>query len=176
LDKDLWDRIGEDLEKNDVPSAAHKLRRDAEYFFENICDSLKARNLPYKGDHCWELGDFAPAAISTYKEYLRKAKSNFQKMKQQDKFEELKELDRKANEIIIRSQIEQWIINENVHYNRWGEFDREDFEPVVEAFKDLFNLFTCNSCGGTIALSETKGKTPRTIVSCNCGKIFLPVQ
>lgn len=176
LDKDLWDRIREDLEKNDVPSAAHKLRRNAEYFFENICDFLRARNLRYKGDHRWELGDFAPAAISTYKGCLRKAESNFKKMEQQDKLEELEELEKKANEIITRSQIEQWIINENVHYNRWGEFNKEDFEPVVEAFKDLFNLFTCSSCGATISVSERRGKPPKTILSCKCGKIFLPIQ
>jgi recombinational DNA repair ATPase RecF len=176
LDKDLWARIKEDLDEDDVPSAAHKLRRDAEYFFENICGSLRAKNLLYRGDHRWELGEYAPAAISTYKEYLRKAKSNFQKMNQQDKLDELKEFEKRVNEIIVKSQIEQWIINENVHYNRWGEFDRKDFEPVVEAFKNLFALFSCSSCGATIAVSERKGKSPKTIVSCSCGEIFLPIK
>lgn len=175
LDKDLWDRIKEDLNKNDVPSAAHKLRRNAECFFENICDFLNAK-LPYKGHHQWELGDYAPAAISAYKEYLKKAKSNFQKMKQQDKFEELNKLEKKANEIIARSQIEQWIINENVHYNKWVESNKKDFEPVVKAFKDLFQLFSCSSCGATIALSQNKGTTPKAIVSCGCGNIFWNIE
>lgn len=175
LDKDLWARIKEDLDRDDVPSAAHKLRRDAEYFFEDICDSLSA-DLPYKGTHQWELGDYAPSAISTYKKYLKRGKSNYQKMKQQDKFKELDELEKKANEIIAKSQIEQWIINENVHYNRWGEFDKKDFEPVVEAFKNLFGLFSCSSCGATIAISQRKGQTPKTILSCNCGKIFCPIE
>ena len=175
MDKDLWDRIKEDLDKNDVPSAAHKLRRDAECFFESVCDFLGAK-LPYKGHHQWELGDFAPAAISAYKRYLRKAKSNFQKMKQEDKFKELNELETRASEIIAKSQIEQWIINENVHYNRWEEFSKKDFEPVVEAFKNLFALFTCSSCGATIAISESKGETPKTILSCNCGKIFWNIE
>jgi|SRR3972149_8087396 len=175
LDKDLWDTIKEDLEKDDVPSAAHKLRRNAECFFENICDFLNAK-LPYKGDHQWELGDFAPAAISAYKEYLKKAKTNFQKMKQQDKFEELNELDKKANDIIGKSQIEQWIVNENVHYSKWDEYSKNDFEPVVETFKDLFSLFTCSSCGATMTISQSKGDTSKTIVSCGCGKIFWNVQ
>ena len=176
LDKDLWDRIKEDLDKNDVPSAAHKLRRDAEFFFENICDFLSAEHLPYKGDHQWELGDYARAAISTYKGYIKKAKSNFQKMKQKDKFEKLNKFEKKANEIIAKSQIEQWIINENVHYNRWEEFTKKDFEPVVKAFKNLFDLFTCSSCGATIAISRRKGETSKTIVSCNCGKIFWNIE
>jgi len=170
MDKDLWDRIGEDLSKNDVPSAAHKLRRNSECFFENMCDFLKAK-IDYDGSHRWELGDFAPATISAYKKYLRRGMVNFEKMEQQDKVKELSELEKVANEIIARSQIEQWIINENVHYNRWEEFNKNDFEPVVKAFKDLFGLFTCSSCGAEIEIDKSKTK-----VSCNCGKIFWNVQ
>jgi len=170
MDKDLWDRIKEDLDNDRIPSAAHKLRRNAEYFFENMCDFLKAP-LEYEGSHRWELGSYAPAAISTYKRYLKKAKSNFQKMKQAEKFTELSEFEKRVNEIIDKSQIEQWIINENVHYNRWEEFSRNDFEPVVEAFKDLFGLFTCSSCGASIEINKSKTK-----VSCSCGKIFWNVQ
>ncbi|MCJ7632095.1 chromosome segregation protein SMC, partial [Candidatus Bathyarchaeota archaeon] len=175
LDKDLWTRIKEDLNKNDVPSAAHKLRRNAEYFFENVCDFLGA-DIRYKGDHQWEFGNYAQSAISVYKKYLRRGKLNYQKMKQPEKAKELEELEKKATEIITRSQIEQWIINENVHYNKWGEFDKRDFEPVVEAFSDLFGLFSCSSCGATIAVSQRKEGTPKTIVSCSCGKIFWPIE
>jgi len=175
LEKDLWDRIEEDLKKNDVPSAAHKLRYNAECYFEHTCDFLNAR-VPYKGHHQWELGDFAPATISIYKEYLKKAKNNFQKMKQLDRVEELNSLEKKANDIINKSQVEQWIVNENVHYNRWETFTREDFRPVVEAFKDLFGLFTCASCQSIIEASYSKSKPPKTIVSCGCGKIFWNIE
>jgi len=175
LEKDVWDRIKEDLDKNDVPAAAHRLRRNAECFFENVCDFLMA-DLPYKGHHQWELGDFAPAAISAYKGYLRKAKSISQKMGQPEKFQELEKLERKATETINRSQIEQWVINVNVHYNKWDEFTKKDFEPVVNAFKDLFDLFNCSSCGTMISRIQSKGLTPKDIVSCGCGKIFWNIQ
>ena len=175
LERDFWDRIKQDLDKNDIPAAAHRLRRNAECFFENICDFLIAE-VPYKGHHQWELGDFAHAAISAYKRYLRKAKSNFQKMHQPEKLKELEELEKKATDIINRSQIEQWIINANVHYNRWAEFSRNDFEPVVKAFKDLFDVFVCNSCGMMISRSEIRGATPKDTVSCSCGKIFWNIQ
>ncbi|MEM2112312.1 MAG: AAA family ATPase [Candidatus Bathyarchaeia archaeon] len=171
LEKDMWDRIKDDLNRDDVSSAAQKLRRNAEYFFENICDCLEAKGLPYRATHQWTLGDFAPAAISSYKEYLKKAKSNSQKMHQTEKFKELNELDKKANDIIVKSQIEQWIINESVHYSRWGDYSKRDFEPVVKAFKDLFDLFTCSSCGSAISVKYGKGGNPE-VVSCNCGKIF----
>jgi len=170
LGKDLWDKIEEDLARDDVPAAAHKLRRNAESFFEDVCDLLGAK-ITYKGNHRWELGDFAPAAISIYRGYIRKALNNFKKLGIPEKIKELEELDEKTKKIIAKSQIEQWIINDNVHFNKWDEFNKEDFEPVVKSFKDLFALFTCSKCGGLLAVTSSKGETPKTTVSCNCGKI-----
>lgn len=175
LDKDLWDSINENMDKDDVPSAAHKLRREAECFFENVCDFLIAY-VPYKGHHQWELGDFAPAAIGAYKSYLKKAKDNFSKMKQQDKVDKLNEIDEKAKEIIVKSQVEQWAINANVHYNKWVDFSKQDFKPVVDVFKELFALFTCPECGSLISVSQDRGSNGKTSVSCNCGKIFWNIQ
>lgn len=170
LEQDLWQKIKEDLDKDDVPSAAHKLRRNAECFFEDICDLLNAR-VPYKGTHQWELGDFASSAIAAYKDYIKGAKVNFNKLGQQDKVKEVTELEAKVNEVIEKSKIEQWAINESVHYNAWIELGKKDFEPVVAAFKDLFALFSCPSCGQTMQITYSKGEIPKTVVSCSCGKI-----
>ncbi len=175
LDKDLWDKIEEYLKEDNIPTAAHMLRRNAELFFEDVCDFLGA-SITYKGNHQWELGDLAPAAISAYKKSLKKAKENAQKAGQNEKFKELDALDRKAGDIMARSQIEQWVINENVHYNKWKEFTKNDFEPVVKVFKELFELFNCTTCGSLIALNESKGKSARSAVTCNCGKIFWDVS
>lgn len=171
LEQDLWQKIKEDLDKDDVPSAAHKLRRNAECFFEDICDLLNAR-VPYKGTHQWELGDFAFSAIAAYKDYIIRAKANFNKLNQKDKVKELSELETNASEVIEKSKVEQWAINESVHYNAWTELSKQDFEPVVTAFKNLFALFTCSSCGQTISITYSKGETPKTVVSCSCGKIY----
>ena len=170
LEQDLWQKIKEDMDKDDVPSAAHKLRRNAECFFEDICDLLNAR-VPYKGIHQWELGDFASSAIAAYKDYIKGAKANFNKLGQQDKVKEVTDLEAKANEVIEKSKIEQWAINESVHYNAWIELGKKDFEPVAAAFKDLFALFSCPSCGQTMQITYSKGEIPKTVVSCNCGKI-----
>jgi hypothetical protein len=40
---------------------------------------------------------------------------------------------------------------------------------VVEAFKDLFSLFSCKSCGSPISL---KGVGNSKVASCGCGTIF----
>jgi energy-coupling factor transporter ATP-binding protein EcfA2 len=171
LEKDLWEKIKDDLQKDDIPAAAHKLRYNAECYFENVCDFLNAR-IPYKGHHQWELSDFAPAAISAYKEYLKKAKANFQILKQVDKINELGEYEATINDIINRSQVEQWVINASVHYNKWQDFSKNDFEPVVKVFQELFSLFTCSKCGTIISISYSKGTTPKAILSCGCGSFF----
>jgi len=176
MEKDLWDKIKEDLEKDDAPSAAHKLRRNAECFFDDVCDFLRATGLPYKATHQWDLGEFASAAISTYKKYLRRAVVNSKKMDQQEKLCELEKLEKEANEVISRSLIEQWAINRNVHYDRWEEFGKRDFEPVVCAFKDLFKLFACSSCGSMITRIDSEGETPMSLIACNCGKVFWNIQ
>lgn len=170
LEKDLWQKIDEDLQNDDVPSAAHKLRWNAECFFEDICDLLIAK-VPYKGNHQWELEDFASSAIFVYREYLKKAKENFNKLNQQNKVKELCDLEKMANEIIEKSKIEQWIINANVHYNKWAECSKNDFTDVVSAFKNLFALFSCSNCGQSISVTQRKGDSPKAILSCECQNI-----
>ena len=114
LEKDLWITLDDDLNEDHIPVAAARLRRNLEYFFCEACDSLGA-TIRYHGFHQWDLGEYAAAAMGTYKKYLNRAKNNARKMGDEAKLAELEELDKKSSNIFQRSQIEQWIINENVH-------------------------------------------------------------
>jgi len=174
LDSELWAKINEDLSKNDVPSAAHKLRRNAECFFENVCHCLHSTELPYNEEHKWEFGDFAKAAISSFKRYIKKSKVYFQEHNQQEKLNKLNEFEKVANKIIEQSKVEQWVINENVHYNHWEEFSKNDFTPVVNIFKNLFGLFICSNCGNNIKLN--KDSDGSELVACGCGDIFWKIK
>lgn len=60
---DMWQRIEADLQKQDVPSAAARLRRGSEDFFRMVCDRLRAP-VPYRQNGQWELGDFLPGAMN----------------------------------------------------------------------------------------------------------------
>jgi len=75
-----------------------------------------------------------------------------------------------ANEVIQRSQIEQWGINANVHYSKWDDFSKEDFLPIAEAFEDLEGLFKCSKCQGILSVNS-KGTTASN-VACPCGEVF----
>ena len=161
----LWDKIAEYLDKNDVPNAAFQLRRGLESFFCEACDCLEGF-IRYNINHRWELGDWCPAAIKTYRELIKSGKSAANSWSNNEAIDELTEREKISASIFARSQAEQWNINEEVHYNNWKNSRKEDFIPVVEAFKDLCSLFECSRCGSKLkVISDNKDQVG---VRCNC--------
>ena len=167
-DGDVWKNIQKKLQNDAVSSAAHLLREHCEFFYENVCDSLKGK-VSYRSDGRWEFGDYLNGAKSSYKSFLKTAKKSAKSWEKEDKVNEYEQIETQANEIIKRTQMEHWGINENVHYNKWKDFTKEDFLPVAEAFQDLENLFNCPECQGIISVN-TVGITP-TSIKCPCGNI-----
>jgi recombinational DNA repair ATPase RecF len=167
-DKDLWDKINIDLLNDEVPSAAHKLRRESEYFFESLCESLRAK-IEYKGDGRYEFGDYISAVNSIYREYLRKALNASKHWSQEENIEKFNKLISESDAVIKESQIEQWIINDNVHFNKLLESSKEDFIIIVESYKKLFNLFKCTKCQSNISL--TYQGIEKKSVNCSCNEI-----
>ena len=81
----------------------------------------------------------------------------------------LQEIDSIRSEVYKRTYAEQWAVNPNVHYNSWADFSEQDFRPVVEAFRDLYDLFVCSKCGGMLHLATVNNKPAN--VRCKCGKV-----
>jgi len=165
---EIWDPINNDLEDNDVDSAAARLRRGLEQFFGMVCNDLQAP-VVFKLDGRYELGDFIRPAIGQHRKLLKKAKVSAQSWKSQEEFERLNELDSNRTQILERTQAERWTIDANVHYNNWINLKVDEFRPVVEAFHDLCLLFKCNLCGGILFVTK-KGQIQDS-VRCNCGNI-----
>ena len=168
---DMWERIEEDLQRNDVPAAAGRLRRGSEQFFGMACDLLQARII-YKLNGRWDLGDFLPAAMGRFRSLLKAAKKTAQSWDHKDQFDALQELDSTVGPIYTRSNAEQWAVNANVHYSNWANFSENDFRPVVAAFQDLSALFVCGVCGacGSMLRLVMVGMAPAS-VRCNCGAV-----
>ncbi len=160
VEKDFWSTIERDLGNGDVPAAAHRLRRNAEAFFEGICEQLQGKVI-FRADGRYSLGDYAPAAVSAYRKLLKRATQAARSWERNTELEHLRELDSVASQVIALSQVEQPAINEAVHFNRWSEMRKPDFEPVASAWADLMTLFQCSSCNGTIYI---KGDSVR----CAC--------
>lgn len=165
---DMWQRIEADIQRNDIPSAAARLRRGSEQFFEMACASLQAL-VVYKLNSRWELGDFLPAAIGQYRNLLKKAKNAANSWADSATVDMLREVDSVAKSIYTRSNAEQWAVNASVHYNNWADLSEKDFRPVVEAFQDLYGLFECSSCGSPLRLANAGGTAAGVL--CNCGKV-----
>ncbi len=165
---DIWKRIAADMEKRDVPAAAARLRRGSEDYFRTVCDRLRAP-VVFKLSGQWELGELMQGAMSQYQTLLKKAKTAANSWNDKDGVAMFAELSSTAANIQSRTQIEQWAVNANVHYNNWAQFSPSDFQPVLEAFQDLFLLFECSQCSSLLSVTtigpEMQG------VKCSCGKV-----
>jgi len=164
---DLWKRIDEDINvKGDIPSAAAKLRRGSEQFFAEVCHSLFAK-VPFQIDGNYELGDLLSSAMGQFNGLIKEAKkvreswgNNIQ--------DDLEILDNERKEAYQRLGSESWAVNVNVHFNDWANFEKNDFKPVVKAYKDLFGLFICNECQSMIRVIRDGKDFQNVRCNCNC--------
>lgn len=170
---DIWDAIAQDLEKNDVPAAAARLRRGSEQFFSNACANLRAKVF-YKEDASWDLGHLYPAAASAYKEFLKKAKDSAPSWGNNDLLMRLQEIDSQRSQIAQRINAEQWLVNKAVHYSAWANFDVAEFRSIADAFRDYWDLLACSKCNSVIRAVGT-GLNPSHVV-CNCGAVNWPLE
>ena len=166
---DLWADISEDLKHDRVREAAFKLRRGSEEFFEGACDALGAK-LVYNSGLRWQLDDWLPAAMNQFKGLLSEARRAAASWGNGTAQTELLELESVRSQTFGRIRVEQWAINSTVHYNAWENMSRQDFTPVVEAFRDLHSLFQCSSCG--FLIEATPPKPVPTVAKCRCGKVY----
>ena len=164
---DLWARIDLDIEKDDIPSAAAKLRRGSEQFFAEVCHSIVAK-VPFQIDGHFELGDLLSSAMGQFSFLLKTAKNARDSWNDSEQ-DELDILDNKRREIYKRIGAENWSVNVNVHFNDWANFGKNDFQPIVNSFKDLFELFSCDKCNSIIRVIRS-GKDFQN-VRCNCDSI-----
>lgn len=165
---DMWDAIEKDLTRNDVPAAAHKLRRGSEEYFRTVCNSLGAK-VKFRDNGQYTLGDLLPEAISRYRTLINTAKDSANSWNKQEEVQMLVEIEKNSKEIFNRTNAENWAVNANVHYNKWTDFNLNDFKPVVSAFSDLFSVFVCDDCGTMLHLSLDGNK--EEAVRCKCGSV-----
>lgn len=168
IETSIWEKIENDLQKSDIPSAAAKLRRGSEQFFSETCDVLQAQ-IRYRANGRWELGDFMPATISRYKSLLKNAKEAAQSWGNRDDVTTLNEIESIFGQIVARTQSESWAVNASVHYNNWASLGEKDIRPVLEAFQDLQSALTCNTCHSIFYLTTTGVRLES--LRCSCGKV-----
>jgi recombinational DNA repair ATPase RecF len=166
---DMWTRIEEDLAKDDISAASAKLRNGLEEYTRFVCHNLRAK-VPYTLEDAGNLGDFLPAAIGTFKDLLGKAKASANSWNRHNVIEELNSKSEFAKDVISRALGEQWTINTTVHFNDWAKLSKEDFLPVVKAFRELCDsVFACDNQGCESVLKVTYDAYTMNGVRCKCG-------
>ena len=149
------------------------LRNHVEFVVPMIADDLCAKAV-FKADGSYDLGDLLPSAIGQMNALLGRAadaanswKNEAQKQEATKRKEALKEANTHKGE-------EDWAVNKAVHFNEWANFGKNDFVPVVAAFKKLLGKFWCHKCGSPIAILP-KGPKPESL-RCSCMAINLNLK
>jgi hypothetical protein len=66
---------------------------------------------------------------------------------------------------------ETWQINTAVHFNEWADLKKEDFAPVVSAFRAFTGTFGCDTCNEMYFVAPDRGK--KEALRCGCGTLNL---
>ena len=164
----LWETIQAHLNQDDISGAAFRLRRGSEEFFEEVCNALGAQ-ITYNSGMQWQLDDWLPAAMEEYKDLVKAGRAAALSWNDDDALAAFEELESVRKQVYSRTHVEQWSINASVHYNNWANMSKEDFSPVVDAFRDLQGIYTCSTCGGFLVKLPHKGRPE--VVKCLCGKV-----
>lgn len=170
---DVWAEVDALVAANEIRAAASQLRHYLEYIAAEWSARLGGR-VEYRSDGKYDLGDLMPAAISAMNEVYKKAKVTAQSWSDNTRFDEINACHVTFANAVTQSQSEQWEINPAVHYNEWVNLQRQDFEPVVAAFKQLELEFECPTCGEHIYVVKA-GKTKES-ARCGCTKINLNLK
>lgn len=170
---DVWSEIDDAVDKNEIRASASQLRHYLEYAAAEWSARLGGR-VEYRSDGKYDLGDLLPAAISAMNDLYKKAKAVAGGWGDKARVDELGAANDAFTAAVMVSSAEQWEINPAVHYNEWADLQKEDFRPVVEAFKALEKQFECDACGDLIYVVYT-GKTKET-ARCGCAKVNLNLK
>jgi recombinational DNA repair ATPase RecF len=166
---EIWDEIEASVAKGRVEVAAASLRRHLEYVSRILADGLAA-NTPFHADGNYELGELMPNVLSRFKDWLGKAASAAQSWGNDGQKDAVAKLKARLSESNAALSIEQWAVNKAVHYNEWANFGRKDFEPVVAAYKELMECFSCKVCKAWLHISP---RHKPEALRCECGDINL---
>jgi recombinational DNA repair ATPase RecF len=164
--RDVWAEIDEYLKNNDVRSAAALLRHYLEYEATELCHRLRAP-VEFRADAQYQLGELLPAAIKHKRDLLKKAKASANSWNKKDEVAQVAAREASFVKLVDESKTEQWQVNVAVHFNSWANLSKEEFAPVVQAYKNLFTSFTCAGCLSYLRVSPDRESAE--FLCCDCG-------
>jgi AAA domain-containing protein len=170
---DIWNDIDQALAKGKIETAAHSLRRHMEFVSRLLADQLGARPV-FKADGNYDLGDLLPSSMSRLKELLGKAVDAAQSWGNTEMQQTALMRKKLLSQANAAKGDEDWAVNKAVHHNDWANFGKSDFEPVVEASKDLLVCAQCDDCGSWLYITP-KHSAPESL-RCACNGVNMNLK
>lgn len=171
--RDVWQEIDDYLKANDVRAAAALLRHYLEYEAGELCHRLRAP-VEFRADAQYQLGELLPAAIGREKKLLGKAKAAANSWNKKDVVAQIAAREEAFNVLVTASNTEQWQVNAAVHFNSWTNLSKEDFTPVVQAFKNMLAGMACAGCASYFRVAPDR-ESPE-FFCCDCGTTNFSLQ
>jgi len=170
---DIWARIEEDLAREDVAGAAHKLRRRLEAATADIAEAIGG-SVKYRGDANYELSELLAAVKGRHGELLKKAANAANSWNDDAAKAAVQALKDARGAVIPDQEAEDWAINKLVHNNDRAQMSVNDFCPVLDSAKQFLGLFVCDNedCGGWV---HVEGRPPESL-RCDCGRYFVNLK
>src|SRR5262249_55871197 len=161
-------------ERNEVPSAAARLRRHLEYVSRDLADELGAK-VKFKADGGYDMGELLNSVVGRHNELLKLAAKAAKSWGDQEQLSRVESIQKKRAQLTVVKDVEQWAINKAIHYNEWANLSKNDFMPVVNAFRDLLQQFRCDKPNCDSWLSLTPRHDPIDL-RCACGSFRLNLK
>lgn len=172
---DFWTQVEADLSRDDVPGAAHKLRRNLEASLADMATNLHGK-VTYRADNNYDLSSLFSAVKGAYGDLLKKAAASADSWNNNDARKRVAELKEAQREAYLDQDRENWAINALVHSNDWANMCKADFTPVVEACKRFLDLFTCDNpeCESWVYVTGRPGSEEE--LRCACSSLNLNLR
>lgn len=166
--ENIWVEIDQALAKGKVEATAGALRHHLEYVARHLADQLGA-SPPFRADGDYELGELMPSVLTRMDRLLGKAAESAQSWGKSTEKDAIAARRASLTASKGAAAVEQWAVNKAVHYNEWANFGKNDFNPVVAAFRDLLNRFRCETCDSWLYVTPRRG--PSESLRCSCNEI-----
>ncbi|KXF74820.1 hypothetical protein ATN84_21550 [Paramesorhizobium deserti] len=84
-------------------------------------------------------------------------------MEQKDVVERITSIEAAFSEAKVKTGYDNWQVNAAVHFNEWADLKKEDFGPVVAAFREFTNSYACDACGESIQSHRNAARRKRCV-------------
>jgi hypothetical protein len=116
------------------------------------------------------MGELLSSVIARQGELLKQAAKAAKSWGDDEQAKKVEGFQKARTAILTAKGGEEWVVNKAINYNEWANLSRNDFMPVVGAFKDVLQQFRCAKPKCDSWLSVTPRNEPVDL-RCSCGTV-----